>query len=410
MKFGYLVPEFPGQTHIMFWRELHELRAMGLAPQQVTTRRPKQACPHEWAEVASANTTVLRPVGLREVARCIGILVSSRPPARRRVAEAVVTGGGGVRGVLRRGAAVMLGARLLEVARAEEWAHVHVHSCGAAADVARMARYLGGPEYSLTLHGPLSDYGPGQRGKWSSASFGIAITDKLRGELENHVGAASLPEVVVCGMGIDPARFVRPRPYQPWQPGEGAFRVFSCARLNPVKGHADLVEAARLMREDGLDVHVRIAGEDEDGGTGYRRQLTAQIRASGMEGHVELLGAVPESRVLSELVHAHAFVLGSWEEPLGVAVMEAMAAGVPSIATRAGGVPGLIDHGRDGLLVPPRNAAALADSLTRVAMEPDLATDLATTAAASALERSQRLRSGDVLATMLRRTSTTPSG
>ena len=253
MKLGYLVPEFPGQTHIMFWRELQELRALGVEPQQVTTSRPRQACPHEWAEVASATTTVLRPASARQAARCVRTILSAEPRAWVQVAGAVMTGGGGMSGALRRAAAVVLGARLLEVARAEDWAHVHVHSCGSAADVARMARYLGGPEYSLTLHGPLSDYGPGQRDKWSSASFGIVITEALRVELERRVGIDSLPMLAVCGMEVDPARFERRKPYRPWQPDEGAFRVFSCARLNPVKGHADLVEAARLMRENGID-------------------------------------------------------------------------------------------------------------------------------------------------------------
>jgi glycosyltransferase involved in cell wall biosynthesis len=273
-----------------------------------------------------------------------------------------------------------------------------------------MAYYLGGPSYSLTLHGPLSDYGPAQHDKWSSAAFGIVITETLRVELEAAVGVASLPQLVVCGMGVDADRLQRSTPYQPWQPHAGAFRVFSCARLNPVKGHADLVEAARLMRERGLDVHVRIAGEDEHGGAGYRRELEALISASGMKDHVELLGAVPEETVVSELMDAHAFVLASWEEPLGVAVMESMASGVPTVAPRAGGVPRLIDHDRDGLLVQPRNPGELAESLTRIAEHSDTAVVLGRRAAQTARRRSRGFRSADVLAEMMGRHSTTSVG
>ena len=147
----------------------------------------------------------------------------------------------------------------------------------------------------------------------------------------------------------------------------------SCGRLNSVKGHQDLLEAVRQLRDAGHDVRLTIAGEDDAGGTGYRRVLEARVQELGLAPFVTLLGAVSESEVRRQLMSAHVFALASWHEPLGVALMEAMACEVPTIGTAAGGVAELIADGVDGLLVPPRSPPALAQAILRVAGDPELA-------------------------------------
>jgi glycosyltransferase involved in cell wall biosynthesis len=92
-----------------------------------------------------------------------------------------------------------------------------------------------------------------------------------------------------------------------------------------------------------------------------------------LSGHAVLLGAVSEARVRSELAQAHVFVLASHHEPLGVAIMEAMALGAPVVATDAGGVPELIEAGVDGVLVPPKAPDLLADAVQRLLNDPDCA-------------------------------------
>ena len=91
------------------------------------------------------------------------------------------------------------------------------------------------------------------------------------------------------------------------------FTWFCCARLNRVKGHDTLIAAAGLLRARHPDrsFRIRIAGEDEQGGTGYRRDLEAAIAAAGLGGVVELLGSVTQESVRDELQSADGFVL-SW--------------------------------------------------------------------------------------------------
>jgi glycosyltransferase involved in cell wall biosynthesis len=196
--------------------------------------------------------------------------------------------------------------------------------------------------------------------------------DEVRQELRGF-----LPPAVVCApMGVDLQAFARPSPYVAWN-GEGPAIIVSVGRLNFVKGHQDAIEAIGILRRRGVPAQLRICGEDEQGGDGFRRTLHAQIDAAGLDGHVVLLGAVSEARVRSELAQAHAFVLASHHEPLGVAIMEAMALGAPVVATDAGGVPELIEAGADGVLVPPKAPDLLADAVQRLLNDPDRARRIA---------------------------------
>ncbi|MNI67946.1 GDP-mannose-dependent alpha-(1-6)-phosphatidylinositol monomannoside mannosyltransferase [compost metagenome] len=127
----------------------------------------------------------------------------------------------------------------------------------------------------------------------------------------------------------------------------------------------------------GFDVHLTLAGEDELGGTGYRQELERLVRELGLERNVRFLGAVPEHKVREELAAAHLFALASHSEPLGVAIMEAMAMGVPVVVTSAGGVRELVVGGESGILVEPHNPARLAEVIFELLQHPDKALSIA---------------------------------
>ena len=362
LPLGYLVPQFPGQTHIFFWRELAELERLGVTPHILSTRPPpKGLISHEWSQAAMARTTYLGKVDV--AAAVAGAL---RAPWREILHE------GEGRGFLRDVAICLPAARaLIATCRAHGIAHVHAHSCGRAALICALARRMGGPGYSLTLHGPMSDYGPGQRFKWRHASFATIITRKLRAEAGAVLGADMPADVTVRPMGVATGDFRRETPYAPPAPG-APLRLFACGRLNVVKGHQDLLSALRLLRDRGVEVQLDIAGEDDTGGGGYHLELQRHLESLGLEGHARLLGAISAAEVRRHLLAADVFVLASWHEPLGVAYMEAMACEVPTIGTDAGGVRELITHGETGMLVPPQSPEALADTIAALAADRDL--------------------------------------
>lgn len=385
LRIGYLVPQFPGQTHIFFWREVGVLEQMGHAVHLLSTRMPPQGLiSHEWSKDAIARTTYLGQVRPLEALRAATSLLP-RGLLRWMAREG---------GEFSRDALMTLSAaqELVTYAQTHNLDHVHVHSCGRAALIAALAERMGGPSYSLTLHGPLSDYGPGQRFKWRGAGFATIITQKLLAEMQAELGDDLPRHLTVRPMGVDPDVLRRPAPYQPPEKGR-PIRLFSCGRLNVVKGHQDLMSAVRQLLDQGVDVRLEIAGEDDDGGAGYRQELEAHLRKLRLQDHVKLLGAIDGDAVRAKLLEAHIFVLASWHEPLGVAYMEAMSCGVPTIGTDAGGVRELIEDGYSGRLVPPKDPTALARTIRDLAQHPDSAASLSIEGRAR-IERSFRASLG----------------
>lgn len=363
LRIGYLVPQFPGQTHIFFWREILALEAMGHDVHVLSTRKPPSGLiAHDWSDDAILRTDYLG--NFDPLASAVALAGLTRAGLPRWIAS---EGAG-----FAKDAMVALGAaqHLLRHAREHDLDHIHAHSCGRAALIAAFVRHLGGPEYSLTLHGPLSDYGPGQRFKWSGAKFATIITHKLLHEVQETL-EGSLPErLIVRPMGVDTRMLSRDVPYEPPEKTRPV-RLFSCGRLNIVKGHQDLMTAVRQLIDQGVDVRLEIAGEDDAGGSGYRQELEAHLKKLRLQDHVKLLGAIDAGSVREKLKEAHLFVLASWHEPLGVAYMEAMSMGVPVIGTDAGGVAELIRDGSNGYLVPPKNPGALARTIRALATDPD---------------------------------------
>ncbi|MGR3377589.1 exopolysaccharide biosynthesis GT4 family glycosyltransferase EpsE [Salipiger abyssi] len=363
MRIGYLVPQFPGQTHIFFWREVKVLEEMGHEVHLLSTRMPPSGLiSHDWSQDAIARTTYL---GRIEPVAALRALAALLPKG---LAGWIAREGVG----FGKDVAVTLSAAqaLVAYAAEHELDHVHVHSCGRAALIAALAEKMGGPSYSLTLHGPLSDYGPGQRFKWRNAAFATIITRKLMQEMQEEMPDALPERVAIRPMGVDTSVLCRDTPYDPPQKGR-PIRLFSCGRLNVVKGHQDLMSAVRQLLDQGVDVRLEIAGEDDAGGEGFRKELEAHLRKLRLQDHVKLLGAIDAGAVKQKLVESHVFVLASWHEPLGVAYMEAMSCGVPTIGTDSGGVRELIDDGVNGKLVPPKDPTALARAIRDLAQHPE---------------------------------------
>lgn len=142
------------------------------------------------------------------------------------------------------------------------------------------------------------------------------------------------------------------------------------ANLIAYKGHADLLDA--LARLDNPPV-VHCFGEGPE-----RSAIEARARSLGLEETLQLHGHVRD--VGRRLIEMQFALLVSHEEGLPNAVLEAMAVGLPVVATAVGGTPELIAHGRTGLLVPPRDPVALSVAIASVASDAELRERLGTAA------------------------------
>jgi len=401
-KIGYFISQFPGQTHIFFWRERQFLAELGIETDLVSTQLPPRAITsHVWAEEAIKNTVYLLPFAAKDFINSFVEVLKAGPAAWWQcltvIAKARDTSLSQKVGLL---ALVFVGGKLAGLARTKGWSHIHVHSCANAASIAMFASFLSKVSYSLTLHGPLIDYGPNQEQKWHFSAFAIVITKKLYDEV-NKCLAGYLPQKVeIAPMGVDLSRFHRKTPYSAWD-GSDACQIFSCGRLNRCKGHADLIAAIDILRKRGFNVELQIAGEDEQGGSGYRQDLEKLIEQLGLKNCVSLLGAVSEDTVNESLEKAQVFVLASWHEPLGVAIMEAMAMEMPVVVTGSGGVKELIDDGIDGLLVEPEAPEQLADAIAQLLQNPELALSLSQQSRKKIMAKFSHSRSAETLAQCL---------
>ncbi|UXU75164.1 MULTISPECIES: exopolysaccharide biosynthesis GT4 family glycosyltransferase EpsE [unclassified Paracoccus (in: a-proteobacteria)] len=406
LKIGFFIPEFPGQTHIFLWRERQALAELGIQADLISTRPPPRSiASHSWGAAAQAQTRYLLPLEGGPL-RLVADLLRAGPRGWMRGLSAALRAEtqGGLKGRVRMLALLAMGARLAGIARDRGWTHVHVHSCADSANIAMFAQRLGGPSYSLTLHGPTLDgYGPNQRQKWRHARFATIISRLLLGVAQREIGPDLPPVVLVAPMGVDLAQIRRAAPWQPPAPGT-PLRVFSCGRLNAVKGHDHLIRTIQILRDQGIDARLEIAGEDEQGGSGYRRQLEALIAQAGLQDVVTLLGAVSEDRVRQGLEQAHVFALASLNEGISVAIMEAMAMEMPVVVTDVGGNHELITSGRDAILVPPERPEIMAAEIARLYAEPDHARQLAQASRARVEQDFHHRRSAQAVAEGLART------
>lgn len=175
---------------------------------------------------------------------------------------------------------------------------------------------------------------------------------------------ANAPAAQPAPSGFDRAGFRRTLA----GPGVDAL-VVTVARLQPEKGIGDLVAAATRLRDRVRGLRIVVAGSGPEEGA-----LRAEVERADLADTVRLLGNRTDVGKL--LAAADAFCLPSHHEGLPISLLEAMQAGLACIATRVGGVPGLISDGGDGLLVEPGDPDDLAAALERVLLDAELARSL----------------------------------
>jgi glycosyltransferase involved in cell wall biosynthesis len=250
---------------------------------------------------------------------------------------------------------------------------VHAHFGSYPAFAALVAAELQGIGFSFTVHAHdlfVDNVMLGE--KIRRAQFVVAISEFNR----ERLGSLVRPDdpghvrVIHCGVDIRAFRFRRCQ-----IDGRRQHRLLSVAALREYKGLDNLIEACRLLRGRSPEAPFvcRIVGEGPQ-----RAALQRQIVASGLGDCVQLLGARSQQVIRELLVESDVFVLPSvvarsgYMDGIPVALMEAMASGVPVIASRLSGIPELVHDGDTGLLVPPGRADALVEAILRCWQQPAL--------------------------------------
>lgn len=253
-----------------------------------------------------------------------------------------------------------------------------VHTCDYYSNVFGLpGAWLGGVPVRIGSRRELNPDKSGVQIRLQRAAYGFAnrivANSPAAAQILEDEGV-SRAKISVIPNGIDTSAFAEPAVRARIR------RVITVANLRPEKGHETLIAAAALLAPSCPELRYSIVGD------GARRaELEGFARARGVDHLVEFLGQRED--VPSLLASADVFVLPSRSEAFPNGAIEAMAAGLPVVASGVGGLLDLIDTPRNGLLVPPADAEALATALKLLHSDPPRAAAMGAEARRDVLSR-----------------------
>ena len=262
---------------------------------------------------------------------------------------------------------------MIDAVRAFDPQHLHAHWATYPSSAARILAGRIGRPWSFTGHAhDIFVHDQDLAGKLNQADFSVTISGYNQKQLAARMIPRNQSRLAVIHCGVLPADL----PYT--AAGREAAYIVGVGRLDPIKGFIHLVEACRLLKERGTAFTCDIIGDGP-----LRDTLQQAIDAAGLQAQVRLTGALPQQEVRTRINRATLFVLPSVlladgnADGIPVALMEAMACGATAISTRVSGIPELIHHEENGLLVTPGQATELADAMARLLADAPLRTRLA---------------------------------
>ncbi|MFQ5783925.1 MAG: glycosyltransferase [Alphaproteobacteria bacterium] len=383
---GVLVKIFPKLSETFILGEILGLERAGLDLHVFSLRRPTDEFFHAAGEAVRAPLTYMPSSGDGRTgdvlkAHC-ALLV--RHPCRYLSALSFLLrrrDGAGIGEFLQAGC-------LAQALRGAGIRHLHVHFADAPAGVAEIVERLTGITYSISAHAKdiYVSSARSLRRKVQGARFTVTCTEYNRHYLESVVG----PDARVFRMyhGVDPDIF-RPEPSaRHGVAGDDRPLVLSVGRLREKKGFAVLVEACRLLRDAGIDLRCEIVGYGPE-----RASLERLIDRCGLSDRVALVGKLGREALIARYRRASLFVLpcqvakNGDRDGIPNVLLEAMAMQLPIISTRVSGIPEVIGHWNNGVLVAPKDPEALTEAIRTLLERPDARVRLGAAARRTVIER-----------------------
>lgn len=364
-KIAYLLHRFPEITDTFIKREIRSLQKFGTNVQVIAVWRPgeHETTPEIMRQWTDQTSFVLPCSPLSIVRTFFTSLVCHPIRMASTFRLAVATSRPGLRGIVYQLVYFVEAVLAADIMRRKGIDHVHNHIGDQSGTVTMLAAHLAGIGYSITFHGwPVFFDASYHRLKEKilGARFTRAISFFCRSQLMMFSGRDDSPtfKVVHCGLSLDKYRYRPPR--------EPVKRIFCAARLSPQKGHAYLIRAMKVLVDRGHELELRLAGDGP-----RMEQLTSLADELGIAERVRFLGFLTEDEVICELEQSDLFVLPSFVEGLPVSAMEAMAVGVPVVATNIAGTSELIEDGTTGLLIRPSDSDAIVNAILRMISDYD---------------------------------------
>jgi glycosyltransferase involved in cell wall biosynthesis len=273
---------------------------------------------------------------------------------------------------------LLLAGFLARIVRSEQIDHFHGTFGTRTTTLAALLSFLTGRTYSFTTHA-YDIYRPNPSLVWKTngAAFMRTISDFNKQFIEQTYLGIEAKKILVGYLGISSEMFNSK--IKCYNYIKEPISIIAVGSLIEQKGHIILIRACRILNDRGYDLTCLLIGDGEKRGL-----IIDEIQRQGLKNIIRLLGLLPHANIISYLLSADIFALpcmdlrgkGEHIDGIPVALMEAMAVGLPTIATRISGIPELIEDGVSGLLVPEKDEIALADAIARLIEDPDLRASL----------------------------------
>jgi colanic acid/amylovoran biosynthesis glycosyltransferase len=380
VRIAYLLSQYPAMNHVFMQREVTFLRELGFEIHVASIRDAEQQ--------EAGSTYYVKSAGLWRLLRAHCATLISRPAAYVR-GLAMALRHHGPRGLF----------YFIEAAAVGHWiegcgaTHLHTHY---ASTVAYLVKQISPITISITFHGSAEFLNPAAfrlAEKVRASLFCCAVSQYGIGQLMYACPYEEWPKLELTKLGVDPNRFA-PRPFRQ---APTPFEVICVGQLAPVKGLHLLIEAMADLVAQGRQIRLRIVGDGSE-----RNALRRNIEKRGITEHVIFEGAVNQDKLLKIYRETDALAMSSFAEGVPVVLMEAMSMEIPCVAPWVNGIPEIITHETDGLLVPPGDVPALARAIARLMDDAELRRSLGKNARLKILEQYDLRRNMEHLADVFR--------
>jgi colanic acid/amylovoran biosynthesis glycosyltransferase len=381
VRIAYLISQYPAVNHTYILAEVRGLRTLGMEVETASILGPDRPIsdldPDEAEE--AARTFYVRPLGPLNIAVAqLRYFLIKPVQYLRAITFAFRLGKWNLKtafGNLR---------HLTEAVVVGQWMtqsgipHLHTHFATTPALFLPSLFPIG---LSATIHGSgefNDSVGFMIPEKVHASDFVIAISKYGCSQMMRVSSQEDWHKIQVARIGVNTANpDFASRPVHTGRP----FEIISVGQLAPAKGTLILLQACKRVLDSGHNIILRLVGDGPD-----RKRLETAAAGLGISRQVIFEGAQSHHRVLELYRHADFFALASFAEGIPVVLMEAMAVGIPCVATRITGIPELIEDGVSGVLVPPADAESFANALERLIMDPSLRESLGRNARRKILE------------------------
>jgi colanic acid/amylovoran biosynthesis glycosyltransferase len=364
MRIAYLTNHYPHVRHTFIRREIVALEGHGVEVVRFSIRDSGTDVVDPADRIEYAKTRSLLGAGTAALLLALVSHAITRPIRLfRAFLVAMRFGRRSDRGTLRHFVYLAEACLLRKWLLAANVSHLHVHFATNPAAVALFCRVLGGPTYSITVHGPEEWDRPealSLKEKYEGAAFVVAVSDYGRCQVFRWTAVDYWPRVHVVRCGVDEA-YLDAEP----TPVPDTTTLVLIAGLVEQKGHVLLIPALAEVRETGADFRMVFVGDGP-----LRPLLEREVERLGLSDRVVFQGWQSNAEVQEHLRTARALVMPSFAENLPVAMMEALAMGRPVLGTYIAGVPELIENGITGWLVPAGNVDSTATAILRILSTP----------------------------------------